>query len=62
MNREIFYTLREVQVPIDTPGAEYNHRRPDSVLNYRPPAPAAIQVAAGLTRDLALPPTNEVQR
>jgi putative transposase len=49
LNREIFYTLREAQVLIAAWRVEYKQRRPHSALGYRPPAPAAIQVAAGLT-------------
>ncbi len=49
LNREIFYTLREAQVLIEGWREEYNQRRPHSALGYRPPAPEAIQVAAGLT-------------
>jgi putative transposase len=49
LNREIFSTLREAQVLIEAWRKEYNQRRPHSALGYRPPAPEAIQVAAGLT-------------
>jgi putative transposase len=49
LNREIFYTLREAQVLIGAWREEYNQRRPHSGLGYRPPAPEATQVAAGLT-------------
>jgi putative transposase len=49
LNREIFFTLKEAQVLIEAWRHEYNQRRPHSALGYRPPAPEAIQVAAGLT-------------
>ena len=49
LNREIFYTLREAQVLIEAWRQEYNQRRPHSGLGYRPPAPEAVQIAAGLT-------------
>ena len=49
LDREIFYTLAEARVLIERWRQEYNHRRPHSSLGYRPPAPEAIQMAAGLT-------------
>ena len=60
LNREIFCTLREAQVLIAGWREEYNQRRPHSALGYRPPAPEAVQVAAGLTWDL-VPPTEAGQ-
>jgi putative transposase len=42
LNRERFYTLKEAQVIIEAWRQEYNHIRPHSSLNYRPPAPLAI--------------------
>lgn len=41
LNRELFYTLKEAQVIIESWRKEYNHIRPHSSLNYRPPAPRA---------------------
>jgi len=41
--REIFYSLREVQVLVQQWRWEYNHIRPHSSLGYRPPAPEAIE-------------------
>lgn len=41
LNRERFYTLREAQIIIEAWRQEYNHIRPHSSLNYRPPAPLA---------------------
>jgi len=49
LNREIFYTLQEAQILIEGWREEYNRHRPHSALGYRPPAPEAVQVAAGLT-------------
>jgi transposase InsO family protein len=49
LNREIYNTQREAQVLIEAWREQYNGRRPHSSLGYRPPAPEAIQVAAGLT-------------
>jgi hypothetical protein len=39
LNREIFYTLKEVQIQIEMWRREYNTIRPHSSLGYRPPAP-----------------------
>jgi transposase InsO family protein len=39
LNREHFYTLKEAQHLIEIWRKEYNHIRPHSSLNYRPPAP-----------------------
>lgn len=41
LNGELFYTLKEAQVIIESWRKEYNHIRPHSSLNYRPPAPLA---------------------
>jgi transposase InsO family protein len=43
LNGEIFYTLKEAQVIIESWRREYNTIRPHSSLGYRPPAPEAIQ-------------------
>jgi putative transposase len=42
LNGEIFYTLKEAQVVIETWRREYNEYRPHSSLGYRPPAPRAV--------------------
>ncbi len=42
LNTEIFYTLKEAQVPIDRWRQHYNTIRPHSSLCYRPPAPEAM--------------------
>ena len=55
LDREVFYTLKEVEVVVDQWRREYNQVRPHSALGYRPPAPEAIlasdllPVLAGLT-------------
>ena len=52
LNREVFTTLLEAQVLIESWRKEYNHIRPHSSLSYRPPAPEAIQpayIGVGLT-------------
>jgi putative transposase len=45
LNREIFTTLTEATVLIEQWRKEYNHIRPHSSLNYRPPAPETIMTA-----------------
>jgi len=42
LDGEIFYTLEEARVVIEWYRLEYNHVRPHSSLDYRPPAPEAI--------------------
>ena len=43
LNGEMFYTLKEAQIIIERWRREYNTIRPHSSLNYRPPAPEAVQ-------------------
>ncbi len=43
LNGEIFYSLKEAQVVIEEWRRHYNTARPHSSLNYRPPAPEAIE-------------------
>jgi len=42
LNREIFYSLKEVQILTERRRREYNTVRPHSSLGYRPPVPEAI--------------------
>ena len=42
LNGEIFYTLKEAQVLIESWRRHYNAVRPHSSLGYRPPAPETI--------------------
>ena len=53
LDREVFYSLKEVQVLTEQWRREYNQVRPHSSLGYRPPAPEAFMptfaVAAALT-------------
>ena len=42
LNREVFYSLKEVQILTEKWRREYNEIRPHSSLGYRPPAPEAI--------------------
>jgi transposase InsO family protein len=46
LNGEIFYTLKEAKIVIETWRRHYNTIRPHSSLGYRPPAPEAIVCAA----------------
>lgn len=43
LNGEIFYTLLEAKILIERWVHHYNTKRPHSSLNYKPPAPEAIQ-------------------
>ncbi len=55
IDREIFTTLLEAKVLIESWRKEYNHVRPHSSLGYRPPAPEAIQplyIPFGLTLEV----------
>jgi transposase InsO family protein len=47
LNREIFYTLEEAKVLIESWRREYNTIRPHSSLGYCSPAPEALAVVAG---------------
>ena len=51
LNGEIFYTLNEAQIVIEDWRRHYNHKRPHSSLNHRPPAP---QVTIPLPRKPAI--------
>ncbi|MCP5072234.1 MAG: IS3 family transposase [Rhodobacteraceae bacterium] len=42
LNGEIFYSLREAQIIIESWRTHYNTKRPHSALGYRPPAPETI--------------------
>ena len=42
LNGEIFYTLREAQVVIESWRRHYNRVRPHTSLGYRPPAPEVV--------------------
>ncbi|MSP81052.1 MAG: transposase, partial [Rhodospirillales bacterium] len=43
LNGEIFYTLQEAKVIIESWRRHYNTIRPHSSLGYKPPAPEALQ-------------------
>ena len=55
LNGEIFYTLKEAQVLIESWRRHYNAIRPHSSLGYRPPAPETIVMPK-----LAAPPTIQL--
>ena len=42
LNGEIFYSLAEARIVIESWPQPYNTKRPHSSLGYRPPAPAAV--------------------
>ena len=42
LNGEIFYSLREAQIIIESWRKHDNTKRPHSALGYRPPAPEAF--------------------
>jgi putative transposase len=56
LDGEIFFTLQEARVLIEWYRAEYNHIRPHSSLNYRPPAPEAMLPWGTGFAPLRLPP------
>ena len=51
LNGEIFYSLKEAQIVIESWRVEYNTLRPHSALGYRPPAPVAIRPPQNSTLD-----------
>jgi transposase InsO family protein len=52
LNREIFYSLKEVQILTEQWRREYNTVRPHSSLGYRPPAPQVVKTMLELGRKL----------
>ena len=59
LNGEIFYSLAEAKIVIESWRHHYNTRRPHSSLSYRPPAPAVISWPASPS-GAALPATPAV--
>jgi putative transposase len=59
LNGEIFYTLSEARIVIESWRRFYNTRRPHGSLGYRPPAPEVFipqsARAAALSRPASLP-------
>jgi len=54
LNREIFYTLTEAEVLLESWRIHYNTKRPHSSLGYRPPVPEAIQPQKNLTETMTI--------
>jgi putative transposase len=64
LNGEIFYSLAEARIVIESWRCHYNTKRPHSSLGYRPPAPATVpwpaappQPASPATSTVACKPT-----
>ncbi len=55
LNGEIFYTLKETKVLLESWRCHYNHERPHSALGYRPPAPEANLPGGVASATLRLP-------
>jgi putative transposase len=53
LNGELFHSLKEAQIAIESWSFEYNTRRFHSALGYRPPAPLAIRPGENSTLDAA---------
>ena len=56
LNGEIFYTLKEAQVLIESLRCHYNAIRPHSSLGYRPPAPETVVLPIWLPGSATLSP------
>jgi transposase InsO family protein len=57
LNGELFYSLAEARIVIESWRQHYNTLRPHSSLGYKPPAPAAISWPAALPSTMAAKPT-----
>jgi putative transposase len=55
LDGEIFYSLREAQVVIESWRRHYNHVRPHASLGYQPPAPEVIVPAFASSRPASPP-------
>jgi putative transposase len=53
LNGEIFYSLAEARIVIETWRRFYNTKRPHSSLDYQPPAPEVVQWPAPPTGSAA---------
>ena len=58
LNGEIFYSLKEAQIMIETWRRHYNTKRPHSSLGYRPPAPEVVLGPASPASSGARPATQ----
>lgn len=61
LNGEVFYTLKEAQVIVEQWRHHYNHIRPHSSLNYRPPAPIVMDKGSSACAPdpLSMPPNGQ---
>ena len=57
LNGELFYSLAEARIVIESWRQHYNTLRPHSSLGYKPPAPAAISWPAAPPSTMATKPT-----
>jgi putative transposase len=60
LDREIFYSLREAEILIESWRVYYNTQRPHSSLGYRPPAPEVLLWPASPALGSARPATQPV--
>jgi putative transposase len=58
LNGEIFYTLKEARIVIETWRRHYNTLRPHSSLGYRPPAPETTEWPGSLASSPGARPPN----
>jgi putative transposase len=57
LNGEVFYSLAEARIVIESWRQHYNTRRPHSSLGYRPPAPTALLWPTAPPSTIAAKPT-----
>ena len=57
LNGEVFYSLAEARIVIESWRQHYNTQRPHSSLGYRPPAPTAVLWPAAPPSTIAAKPT-----
>ena len=57
LNGEVFYSLAEARIVIESWRQHYNTQRPHSSLGYRPPAPTAVLWPAAPASTIAAKPT-----
>ena len=57
LNGELFYSLAEAKIVIESWRQHYNTLRPHSSLGYKPPAPAAISGPDAPPSTMATKPT-----
>ena len=57
LNGEVFYSLAEARIVIESWRQHYNTQRPHSSLGYKPPAPPAVLWPAAPPSTMAAKPT-----